>query len=101
MIHVGGWPKYVSYMFTQKPSCLIIALYPGRNAPPDLAKVISGFHDKHVAGQVLAWDAGPRDGWLVAKFPLDTPPQTVAGAMRDLISLTHAAVDAALTRPTS
>jgi hypothetical protein len=98
-IHVGGWPKCVSYMFTQRSTYLIIALYAGRNAPPNLAKVISGFHDKHVAGQALAWDAGLRDGWLVAKFPLETPPQTVAGAMRDLISLTRAAVDAELMQP--
>lgn len=99
MIHVDGWPKYVGYQFTQRPTCLIIALYAGRNAPSNLAKVISGFHDKHVGGQVLAWDAGLRDGWLAAKFPLETPPQTVAGAMRDLISLTRAAVDEELMQP--
>jgi hypothetical protein len=98
MIHVGGWPKYVGYQFTQRPTCLIIALYAGRNAPSNLAKVISGFRDQHVGGQILAWDAGLRDGWLTAKFPLETPPQTVAGAMRDLISVTRAAVDEELVQ---
>lgn len=98
MIHVGGWPKYVGYIFTQRPTSLIVALYSGRNAPPSLAKVISGFHGKHIAGQVLAWDPGLRDGWLMAKFPLDTSPQAVADAMRDLVFLTRTAVDAELMR---
>jgi hypothetical protein len=96
MIHVDGWPKYVGYQFSQKSDCVIIFSYAGLGAPPSLAKSLSDFAGKAVGNSkaILTWDSAR--GRLSAKFPLETPPQTVGGAMRDLISLTRPAVDAAL-----
>ncbi|MFZ0900919.1 MAG: hypothetical protein WA239_19040 [Candidatus Sulfotelmatobacter sp.] len=106
MIPVDGWHD-LHYQFTQR-SKMIVELCVRRTAPPTILprvhKALSDFHDKTLAnGQVvLVWEPDFRDtGRLAAKFPLETPPETVAAAMRELISLTRAAVDTALIQHTS
>jgi hypothetical protein len=105
MIHLDGW-HHLHYQFTQK-SKMIIELCIGRTAPatilPKVHKALSDFDGKTLAnGQaVLVWEPAFRGtGRLAAKVPLETPPQTVAAAMRDLIDLTRAAVDASLMEHT-
>jgi hypothetical protein len=105
MIHPtpDRWRKYVGYQFTQKTNCLIIFLYLGSNGPASLANVLSGFDGKTIGdGKVtLVYEDRPSSkhlAALTAKFPLETPSQIVAAAMRELISLTRADVEEWLTQ---
>jgi hypothetical protein len=99
----------LGYQFTQKSHCVIISLYVGSNAPPTLAKVLSEKVFSDLDGKILgdskvSFENRPVYGWqaaVTAKFPLETPPQAVATAMRDLIDRTRAAVDASLKQHTS
>ncbi|HKI27764.1 MAG TPA: hypothetical protein VKA07_15675 [Candidatus Sulfotelmatobacter sp.] len=110
MVRIGRWPKYVGYQFHQKSHCLIISLYVGSNAPrtfaKEVAEVLSHFDGKKVGGgkASLAYENRPAYGklaGLTAKFPLETPPHTVAAAMHKLINLTRADVDKSLKQHTS
>jgi hypothetical protein len=107
MIPVDGWHD-LHYQFTQKSKMMIFELLVRRKAPPTILpkvhKVLSDFDGKTLANGhvVLVWEPDFRDtGRLAAKFPLETPPETVAAAMRELIFLTRAAVDKALIHHTS
>lgn len=103
MVRVGEKPRRLHYQFSQlsKSGPIIVAFHAGSD--PIKKKVGSELAGKAVAGKELSWEPDWRggEGRLAAKFPLETPPQAVAAAMRDLIDLTRAAVDASLMQHTS
>ncbi len=69
-------------------------------ADPPVQELLKSFAGKSVANArvTLNWENGGYlgRGQLQAKFPVETPPETVAQAMRDLIALTQAPVTEAL-----
>jgi len=104
MVRMGEGPRRLSYQFTQKSkNGPIIVAFHG-HGDPIKRKVGSelALAEKAVEGKKLVWepDWSGGEGRLAARFPLETPPQTVAAAMLDLISMTRAAVEASLMQHT-
>jgi len=102
MVRVAVGPRLLHYNFSQRTHIIIVAFHGDAN-DPIIRRVASELDGKAVQGEKLVWEPDWRGGGgrLAARFPLETPPQTVAAAMRDLISLTRAAVDASLMQHTS
>jgi hypothetical protein len=99
-IRPADWPKNVMYMFRWAPGRIFVQLSTSHRAGPApalaLAEILLPLGGKPLVngGASLSWDqdyhAGK--GRLFAEFQSATPPETVAQAMRDLISMTSTAV---------
>lgn len=101
IVRIGEKPRRLSYQFTQmnRNGPIIVAFH--AHGDPIKRKVGSELAEKVVEGAKLVWepDWRSREGRLAAKFPLQTPPQTVAAAMRELISLTRPRVEDEWSKP--
>jgi hypothetical protein len=97
-IRLAEWPggMRTHYEFYQTRSYIGAELHIESESARPLATRLSQFAGKNVAdGQgTLVWDRNWSSGRgrLVAQFPPSTPPQVVAHAMRDLVSMTRAIV---------
>jgi len=101
-VRVAAGSRLLHYNFSQKAHCIIVRYSGEVDDPPNMRKAVSALAGKAVAGNKLDWEPDWRGGRgrLAARFPLETPPQTIAAAMRELISLTRAAVGASLMQHT-
>lgn len=101
-IHKGPLPLSYQFVQTSKSAPIIVQFNARREPIKQKVGSESALAEKAVAGKKLVWepDFGGGEGRLAARFPLETPPQTVAAAMRELISLTRAAIDASLMQRT-
>jgi hypothetical protein len=86
------------YSFSVTKSCITVGAH-GNNEPAarELLRSFAGNSVGNAQG-VLEWDDVKRRGLgqLQAQFPLETPAETVAQAMRDLIALTQVSLNAAI-----
>ena len=67
---------------------------------PSVQELLKSFAGKVVgnAQQALSWkEGGYHKGQFQAQFPLGTPPETVAQAMRDLLGLTRDSITKVLS----
>jgi hypothetical protein len=93
MIHLGPWEGRAHYLFFQNKTWIDVRV----GGEPSLADLLAPLEGKPVAeGQgTLVWDpaGGARGkGRLFAQFPVATPANTIAQAMRDVLSMTRAIV---------
>jgi hypothetical protein len=99
VIHPADWPfkKFLFYNINRKGDGFTSALYVHKDAPPGFLELAKTFDGKTLAdGTKLLWEdmEGTRaKGRLIARFPLTTPPETVAKAVHELIATTRPKVN--------
>jgi hypothetical protein len=93
--------KYLHYEFYQTKSVIGAELHLNHPEVASIAEFLKPFDGRAVAGGAakLTWDAtwNSGTGRLAAFFPLNSSPEIVAAAMRDLIAMTRSGVSKYLT----
>jgi hypothetical protein len=92
MIHLGPWEGRAHYIFFQNRTWIGVRLG-GERSLADLLAPLEGKPLADGQGKLVwdpAWHSG--EGRLFSQFPVATPANTIAQAMRDLLSMTRAIV---------
>jgi hypothetical protein len=104
-VKVPGWPSPLKYEFSCRDHAIRIMLRVALELYPGLATILAPFSGKTLAGgkSTLRWDPDfgePHKGALVGELAFEEPPETIARAMLELISMTKDLVSAGLDTKT-